>query len=274
MMSSFQIIIDGYNLLHAAGFARRSYGPGGLHKSRQQLLKFLLRNLTAAERDQTIIVFDARDRPLEASDHAGVLEGIRILFASPHGDADVIVEELIAQHSAPKRLTVVSSDRRLQTAARHRHALYIDSESFVEDLLRRPPLVAQNPVAPHPKHTGEVPSAEVEFWLREFAGILDDIPATERSPDPKKKTVKKGAVQQGADRPEPACSEPARKEPTKSKPVENPSSKPAVVKPHHAPGDGDRRKSSKTSEHPAIFSEAWLVELQQWVDQLQHKRRK
>ncbi|MFO1022444.1 MAG: NYN domain-containing protein [Planctomycetales bacterium] len=75
MMSSFSIIIDGYNLLHAAGFAKRRYGPGGLHKSRQQLLRFLLRSLSPAERDQTIVVFDARDRPLEASDHAGCSKG-------------------------------------------------------------------------------------------------------------------------------------------------------------------------------------------------------
>ncbi|MFO1022445.1 MAG: hypothetical protein U0903_17375 [Planctomycetales bacterium] len=67
-------------------------------------------------------------------------------------------------------MTVVSSDRRLQTAARHRRALYIDSESFVEDLLRRPPPASQVPVQPHPKHTGEVSAAEVEFWLQEFAG--------------------------------------------------------------------------------------------------------
>lgn len=266
MMSSFQIIIDGYNLLHAAGFARRSYGPGGLHKSRRQLLKFLLRNLTAAERDQTIIVFDARDRPIEASDHAGVLEGIRILFASPHGDADVIVEELIAQHSAPKRLTVVSSDRRLQTAARHRHALYIDSESFVEDLLRRPPPTAQPAVAPHPKHTGEVPSAEVEFWLREFSGILDDLPTTEPKAAPKKKSPKPESAKQHSTK---KGAPPAKTTLAKDTPAPA-----ASVKPHHAPGDGDRRKSSKTGAHPAIFSEAWIVELQQWVDQLQHQRRK
>lgn len=250
MMSSFQIIIDGYNLLHAAGFARRRYGPGGLHKARQQLLRFLLHHLSTAERDQTIIVFDARDRPFEASDHAGVLEGMRILFASPHGDADVIVEELIAQHSAPRRLTVVSSDHRLQTAARHRRALYLDSESFVEDLLRRPPPAPQQPVQPHPKQTGEVPAAEVEFWLREFAGVLEDVKSSE-----KKRRKEQKPPEQPASQPQPSVP-PA-----------------SAVKSKHAPGEGDRRGPKADTESPAIFSDAWLADLQQWVDDLQKRRR-
>ncbi|MFO1022446.1 MAG: hypothetical protein U0903_17380 [Planctomycetales bacterium] len=45
------------------------------------------------------------------------------------------------------------------------------------------------------------------------------------------------------------------------------------VKPKHAPGDGDRRGHKSDSEAPAIFSEAWIADLQQWVDHLQKRRR-
>ena len=56
-------IIDGYNLLHAAGLGRPTYGPGDLERCRNRLLSFLRTHLRAAERARTTVVFDARDAP-------------------------------------------------------------------------------------------------------------------------------------------------------------------------------------------------------------------
>ncbi len=42
---------------------------------------------------------------------------------------------LIASHSAPKKLAVVSSDRRVQAAARRRGSLALDSQQWLDDLL-------------------------------------------------------------------------------------------------------------------------------------------
>jgi len=57
------LIIDGYNLMHAAGMARERYGPGDLERCRERLLRFLHSRLTAEERKRTTIVFDAWDPP-------------------------------------------------------------------------------------------------------------------------------------------------------------------------------------------------------------------
>src|SRR4051812_42547896 len=97
------LIIDGYNLLHAAGMARSRYGPGDLLRARQRLLKFLIRTLSSAERERATVVFDARDAPPDRSPN-WIVGGIRIVFANPDGDADAMIERLIAAHHAPKQL--------------------------------------------------------------------------------------------------------------------------------------------------------------------------
>src|SRR5579862_521982 len=99
MAASF-LIIDGYNLMHAAGMARARYGPGDLQRARQRLLKLLVRTLTKPELQRATIVFDAREAPPHLP-HTWTLSGMRILFANPDGDADVMIEELIAVHTSP-----------------------------------------------------------------------------------------------------------------------------------------------------------------------------
>ena len=49
-----RLLIDGYNLLHAAGLARRRYGRDGLERSRNRLLDLLAGLLTDAERPRTL----------------------------------------------------------------------------------------------------------------------------------------------------------------------------------------------------------------------------
>lgn len=107
------LLIDGYNLMHAVGLARRRYGPGDLERCRDRLLKWLSRNLRDSERLRTTVVFDAKDAPV-----AGNLDlhfrDMTIRFAGKEAEADDLIEALIEYHSAPKRLIVVSGDRRLQ----------------------------------------------------------------------------------------------------------------------------------------------------------------
>src|SRR5579871_4496368 len=107
------LIIDGYNLLNATGIAVRGRGPGTLEQARQALLNTLVESLPADEVARTTVVFDASESPwgvARQSEH----RGIRVMFAAKDDDADSVIEELILADSAPKRLTVVSSDHRLQ----------------------------------------------------------------------------------------------------------------------------------------------------------------
>ena len=115
------IIIDGYNLLHASGVMPQGNGPHTFARAREALIRFLAASLTDEERSRTTIVFDAREAPFNQPrtlDH----EGMAIRFAPREIDADTLIEELIQADTSPKRLTVVSSDHRIQNAARRRRA--------------------------------------------------------------------------------------------------------------------------------------------------------
>lgn len=164
------LLIDGYNLLHAAGLMGRRLGPGGLERARAALLGFLAASLTPEELARTIVVFDAgpeapRDRPREE-----VLHGIQVRYAAPGEEADDALEQLIAADSAPKQLTVVSGDHRLQKAARRRKASAIASETWWSELKRRrdqgnpPPERLPRTSKPTEPLTPE----EVEDWLKVF----------------------------------------------------------------------------------------------------------
>ena len=61
------LLIDGYNLLHAAGFARTSYGRGEFEKARDRLIKLLAQQLNDRERERTTVVFDAPRQSLGAN---------------------------------------------------------------------------------------------------------------------------------------------------------------------------------------------------------------
>lgn len=174
-MAQSYLIIDGYNLMHAAGMARHKYGPGDLERCRKRVLHFLSQHLSAAERARTTVVFDAADAP-PGFPRTAVLEQMEILFAPRGGDADTVIEELIEQHFAPRQIRLVSSDHRLQKAARRRRAKFVDSELFVEQLedraaKRTDSAGRQEPAIPEQKVTGRTSRDEIAEWLEIFGDI-------------------------------------------------------------------------------------------------------
>jgi len=162
------LIIDGYNLLHATNILGRGGGPGAFERSRTALLNVLAQSIPPEEIPRTTIVFDAKDPPWGLARQI-VHQGITVHFASKHEDADSLIEELILADSAPKRLTVVSSDHRLHHAAKRRKATPVDSDRWFAELMRNRKIdrevVAGEPPA---KPEGPYTSGEIEFWLREF----------------------------------------------------------------------------------------------------------
>jgi hypothetical protein len=163
-----EIVIDGYNLVHAAGLARPSYGPGDLERCRHQLLQLLAGHLTTAERDRTTVVFDAR-APGVGPSYPFVFAGMTVIFADD-GDADTTIEHLISACSAPRRLCVVSSDRRLQRAAGRRRSAWVRCDQFVDELVRRSlrRQQQQRTAEPPEKHGGPISAGEIERWLQTF----------------------------------------------------------------------------------------------------------
>ncbi len=162
-----RLIIDGYNLIHAAGILGHGVGPGGLERARKALLNCLVESLEGDVASQTVVVFDAAAAPsLTASKYKH--GAVQVHFARGDGDADRVIEELIRAESAPRRLTVVSSDHRLHRAARRRRALAVDSDRWFAQLLRdrqqrRSTVVDSKPTGPPSK-------AEVQYWLARFTG--------------------------------------------------------------------------------------------------------
>ncbi|OYV96561.1 MAG: hypothetical protein B7Z73_00500 [Planctomycetia bacterium 21-64-5] len=160
------LIIDGYNLMHAAGIVGRGVGPGGLHRSRLALLNFVAESLGPHELATTTVVFDARNAP-PGLPRSFVYRGMTVLFAAGYETADELIEELIRADSAPRKLLVVSADHRLQKAARRRRAKAIDSDRWYGDLAHHraaagvPPPAFIKPSQPT--------AGEVEFWLRQFS---------------------------------------------------------------------------------------------------------
>lgn len=160
------LIIDGYNLLHEAGLARATYGPGQLRRKRMELLARLSRRMSAEERRRCTVVFDAVDAPPNASRRFKHYEMV-VQFAEPGHEADEVIETLIAQHSVPRNLTVVSSDHRLQKAIQRRRGTAIDSDIFLKKLES-----AQRQIGP----AGALPldasaGSEAEFWAQEFQNV-------------------------------------------------------------------------------------------------------
>ncbi len=164
-----RLLIDGYNLLNAAGIIGKGIGPGGLERSRLALLNFLAESLDPADVPQTTVVFDAHSPPPglpRVVEH----RGLTVRFSSGYEDADSLIEELIRTDSSPRRLTVVSSDHRLQRAARRRKAHAVDSDVwYAETIARRgqrrdstPDVPARPPVP--------LLQEDVNYWMRQFGG--------------------------------------------------------------------------------------------------------
>lgn len=156
-------LIDGYNLLHAAGLARASYGPGDLGRARTALLLRVAEGLDDPERERTTVVFDAADPPPDAERRFRFRE-VTVLFAVDGGEADALIEELIRRHPSPRQLRVVSDDIRLQKAAKRRGSQAVKSDAFLRRLRRQ-----AEPSKPSDQTT-ENAAAGVGDWL-EFFGI-------------------------------------------------------------------------------------------------------
>jgi len=81
------------------------------------------------------IIFDGTGPPdKSAFDNISNLE---VLFAGLGTDTDTVVEGKIKLSTAPRRLTIVSSDRRLRKAALARKATTVKSEVFWKDVQKQ-----------------------------------------------------------------------------------------------------------------------------------------
>jgi uncharacterized protein len=161
------LVIDGYNLLHASGILPRGIGPGTLERARGALLNFLVESLEPDELAKTVVVFDARAAPV-GRPRLVTHRGLRVHFAPNPGDADALIEELIARDHSPRKLVVVSSDHRLQRAAKRRRAQAVDSDRWYAEVLRRRMGRGQQLADEPAKPSGPLSEYDVAQWLKQF----------------------------------------------------------------------------------------------------------
>jgi predicted RNA-binding protein with PIN domain len=163
---SARLLIDGYNLLFASSVFASSAGPPTLQRTREALLQFLADKIEAKLLGRTVVVFDATQAPPGLPGEL-VFAGMQVLFSRRGQEADDLLEELIAAHRAPRELLVVSSDHRVQRAARQRGAKYTDSEQWLAMLQRPAPSETSSAKPADPLAN----SAELQRWLAEFGDV-------------------------------------------------------------------------------------------------------
>lgn len=172
------LLIDGYNLMYAAGIVGVGRGPGGLERSRYALIHTVAAGLGDADRATTTIVFDAAGAP-PGLPSTIMCDGVSIRFAKGYGDADELLEELIVADHAPRKLTVVSSDHRVQRAAKRRRAIAVDSDVWYEQFVREHK-TAQREAADIAKPQAVVDDDEVQFWLQRLVDDKETAKETKR----------------------------------------------------------------------------------------------
>ncbi len=180
--SDMPFLIDGYNVLHVVGIIGRGVGPDSLQNARSALLNFLAESLPPDEVLQTTVVFDAR-RPPPGLPRSLKHRGITVHFASQYEDADSQIEELILAHSSPRRLTVVSSDHRIQRAARRRKARAVDAEVWYAEVVRQRQERRKKATETSARPPVPLLEEDVEYWIRQFGGktLLDELTEIEES---------------------------------------------------------------------------------------------
>ena len=162
-------LIDGYNLLHAMGLLHGRVGPHALEKARLALLAHL-GSVHRAEAAAVTVVFDAAGaRPGAAAEDEYQRMHIRYALDGP---ADDLIEDLIQREAAPRQLTIVSDDHRIQQAGRRRRCLVLGCMEYLDRMEEvRPPTA---PSSEAPSKPAAVSGEETHYWLREFADLADD----------------------------------------------------------------------------------------------------
>jgi predicted RNA-binding protein with PIN domain len=170
-------LIDGYNLMHAVVDLSGRLGPDELRKRRNRFLNDLAYRLGPVEAARTTVVFDAHDPPPHRPRQTRH-KGLTVMYSCPEGDADTRIEQLIREHSAPRNLTVVSSDRQIRQAALRRKAKAISAEEFWSSLGRK---ARTEPTTPPPTQPDRpaLSAEEAAYWREQFRDVLESAEARE-----------------------------------------------------------------------------------------------
>ncbi|GMU23859.1 MAG: hypothetical protein AMXMBFR13_39370 [Phycisphaerae bacterium] len=169
------VLVDGFNLLHAARDAGPDEAVGQL-----RLCEWLAA-WSQARRELVTVVFDGAQPPRGYAQQLRQT-GIHVLHSGAGRPADDLIIEEIRRSTAPRRLRVVSSDRQIRKAARARGCRDSDSLTFFRQMWR-----GLHRKAPSAERSDEPPSGlerlsreERDSWLREFGFAPERLPEAHR----------------------------------------------------------------------------------------------
>ena len=176
-----KLIIDAYNVLHAWRSGPMPDGPKELNALGAMIARSRFHGA-----DTTIVCDGTPTRPAPTPPNASV----HIRFAGPGKDADTLIESMVLKHKGPT-LHVVSSDRRVQRAARKRRGTALTADAFLATIVRDAGgRSALNPAArlPKPDFATDLPlhAIHVSHWAAELdialdaAGPASHLPAAPR----------------------------------------------------------------------------------------------
>ena len=152
------VIIDGYNLL------RWVQKDEEYEYMEEVVLCAVLSEYLKRTRTYGQIVFDGLGPPDKSG--LGGLPNLEVYFSGMDTDADTIIAEKIIANTAPKHLTIISTDREVRAAAASRKAVSVRSDIFweivVEQLERKLPIRE-----PKEKQSG-ISDMETDQWLDLF----------------------------------------------------------------------------------------------------------
>jgi predicted RNA-binding protein with PIN domain len=169
-----RLLIDGYNVMYALGLLGKRLGPDGFRKVRTRFLNDLADTLGAVEAHLTTVVFDAADPPADLP-RATTHKGLSVVFAVDDENADERIVRLIAEHSSPRTLTVVSSDLHIRRAATRRKARSLTADAFLAELdarKRRKPAGPATRDRDRDRERAPTPE-EAAYWLNEFRALAE-----------------------------------------------------------------------------------------------------
>ncbi len=127
-----------------------------------------------------VVVADGRPKPMGAA--VSPVEGVELLYAhqvlGPGRSADEVIVRRVRASSAPKRLTVVSSDREIRAAARARGAKDLPSDVFIAQLMRDHAKGVVGPRPPARPRVDPLDAESVDAWLEAFGVDGGEPPPT------------------------------------------------------------------------------------------------
>ena len=147
-----RVVVDAWNVLHVQGVLPPGLAGLGLAGLGRLMLA------TRWGRSHITLACDGpiQDRP------EGVPSAIHIIWSGTGKEADDIIEDLIERSTAPRQMTIVSSDNRLRKAAKRRRCKNLNSEQFLRTILddlaaNRTPMDSPDP--PDTPDTPDAPDA-------------------------------------------------------------------------------------------------------------------